>query len=325
MPMRPMADGGETPGRLAGADETDRLRVFTAHRALLFGVAYRLLGSVADAEDVVQESWLRWAGVEDAPVAHPRAFLVQVTTRLALDRLRRIKARREEYVGPWLPEPLLTGPDVAESVERAESVSLALLVVLESLSPLERAVFVLREAFGFSHEEIAAIVGRSEASVRQTAVRARAHVRQRRPRFTSDPATRRQVTERFLAACTSGELATLMGSLAPGVTLIGDGGGKARAPLRTIQGADPVARFLLAITRPDKVARFLTSIGREPRPELRGAVEEVNGGPGIVIRAGGTIIGVVVLEVADERVQSVLLIVNPDKLAGASPRHPPQQ
>ena len=229
--------------------------VFTAHRSRLVGVAYRLLGSVGDAEDVVQEAWLRWGRVDTATVADPEAFLVRTVSRLALDRLRRIAARRETYVGPWLPEPVLTGgrDDPAAEAERAASVSLAMLVVLETLSPLERTVFVLHEAFAYSTAEIAEIVERSPAAVRQLAHRAREHVAARRPRFSADPAVRRAATERFLRASLEGDLAALLELLAPDATLWADGGGKAKAPLRPIRGAD-------------KIARFFAAIGTEPLP-----------------------------------------------------------
>ena len=297
---------------------TDQAAVgaFEAHRGLLFAVAYRLLGRVADAEDVVQDAWLRWAGVDTAAVADPRAFLVRVVTRLALDRLRRIKARREEYVGPWLPEPLLTGPDVAEDVALAESVSLALLVVLETLSPLERAVFVLREAFGFSHAEIAAILGRAEPAVRQLARRAREHVRERRRRFAADPGERRRVTERFLAASAGGDLPALLAVLAPDVALVADGGGRALAPRRPIKGADRVARFLLAITTEARRARFLRSVGVAPTADLHIELTQVNGGPGVVAVAAGTPVTALVLDVAEAAVRTVYLVANPAKLAG---------
>ncbi len=176
----------------------DAVRVFDEHLGLLISVAYRVLGSVSDAEDAVQEAWLRWSNVDHSGINDPRAFLVRVTTRLAIDRLRRAKARRESYVGPRLPEPVLTGRDVAEDVAIAESVSMAMLVVLETLSPLERAVFVLREAFGMPYAEIGEVVGRKEEAVRQLARRARDHVQERRFRFEADQAEQRQVTERFL-------------------------------------------------------------------------------------------------------------------------------
>src|SRR5215218_7624451 len=211
-------------GTAPDADQPDVARVFGEHRNLLIAVAYRILGRVTDAEDVVQDAWLRWVNARPSEVANPSAFLVRVTTRLAIDRLRRAKARRESYVGPWLPEPLITDRDLAEDVELAESISMAMLIVLETLSPLERAVFVLREAFGMPYSEISEILGRSEPAVRQLARRARDHVRERSPRFDADQATRRQVTERFLEAAVGGDLDALMEILAPGVTLVGDGG-----------------------------------------------------------------------------------------------------
>ena len=209
----------------------DPARVFDEHRGLLVSVAYRVLGSITDAEDAVQEAWLRWSNVDHSRVADPRAFLVRVTTRLAIDRLRRAKARRESYVGPWLPEPVLTGRDPsgrdpAEDAAMAESVSMAMLVVLETLSPLERAVFVLREAFGMPHSEIADVLGRREEAVRQLARRAREHVRERRTRFDADRGEQRRVTERFLEAATGGDLEGLMAVLSPGVELVADGGGR---------------------------------------------------------------------------------------------------
>jgi RNA polymerase sigma-70 factor (ECF subfamily) len=304
---------------LPPADESDATRIFDEHRELLIAVAYRVLGRVTDAEDVVQEAWLRWAKVDPAEVADPRSFLVRVTTRLAIDRLRRVKARRESYVGPWLPEPLLTGRDVAEDVALAESVSMAMLVVLETLSPLERAVFVLREAFAMPYSEIAEILGRSEVAVRQLARRARDHVRERGHRFETDQATRQRVTERFLTATTSGDLGALMEVLAPGVTLVGDGGGRARAPLRPIHGADKVARFLLSASTEENVAKFLKVISTEPLPDLlRARIAQVNGGPGIVVTYEGTPVTTIVLDVADGTVQTIHLVANPEKLLGVS-------
>src|SRR5215216_3337554 len=267
-------------------------------------VAYRILGQVTDAEDAVQEAWLRWVKTRPSEVANPRAFLVRVTTRLAIDRLRRVKARRESYVGPWLPEPLLTGrEDLAEGAELAESVSMAMLIVLETLSPLERAVFVLREAFGMPYGEISEILGRSEPAVRQLARRAGEHVQERSTRFDADQATRQKVTERFLEATSKGDLDALLGVLAPGVTLVGDGGGRVRAPLRPIYGAD-------------KVARFLVSISSEPLPEGHLRVAQVNGGPGIVATLEGRPVATVILAVADGVVQTIYLVANPDKLVG---------
>jgi len=282
----------------------------------LISVAYRVLGSVTDAEDTVQEAWLRWCRVDTAEVSNPRAFLVRVTTRLAIDQLRRAKTRRESYVGPWLPEPVLTGYDVAEDVALAESVSMAMLVVLETLSPLERAVFVLREAFGMTYAEIGEVIGRKEEAVRQLARRARDHVQERRSRFEADQTEQRRVTERFLEAASSGDLEALMGVLAPGVTLVADGGGRALAPRRPVRGAEKVARFLLAVATEEKVARFLESIGAEPVPDLGLHPAQVNGGPGVVITSEGRPITALVLDVADGAVQTIHLVANPEKLAG---------
>ena len=294
----------------------DAGRVFDEHRGLLVSVAYRILGSVSDAEDAVQEAWLRWSGVDHSEIADPRAFLMRVTTRLAIDRLRRAKARRESYVGPWLPEPILTRQDAAEDAAMAESVSMAMLVVLETLSPLERAVFVLREAFGMPHAEIADVLGRKEEAVRQLARRARNHVRERRSRFEADQTEQRRVTERFLEATTTGDLEALMEVLSPGVTLVADGGGKALAPRRPVRGADKVARFLVTVATEERMARFLESVGSEPAPDLRIHLAQVNGSPGIVATSGGRPITALVLDVADGLVQTVHLVTNPEKLAG---------
>lgn len=292
--------------------ESTRVEAFEAHRPLLVSITYRMLGSLAEAEDVVQEAWLRWDRTDRAEIADVRAFLVRTTTRLAIDRLRRLKARRESYIGPWLPEPVLTDGDVAEDVELAESVSLALLVVLETLSPLERAVFVLREAFGHSYAEIGVIIGRSDATVRQLAHRARDHVAEGRVRFDSDQATRQRVTEQFLAACNNGDLNALMAVLAPGVTLYADSGGRVRAPQQPIVGADEVARFFLSIwTIP-----YSDWIGVAEGSELEVRLARVNDGPGLIITAAGKPVGALVLEIADGVIQTFDLIANPDKLAG---------
>jgi RNA polymerase sigma-70 factor (ECF subfamily) len=291
---------------------------FNEHRNLLTGVAYRILGSAADAEDVVQEAWLRWSEVDSAEIGNPKAYLVRATTNLAIDRLRRVKSRRETYVGPWLPEPIITAPDVAEQAEVADSVELALLVVLETLSPLERAVFVLREAFGFSHAEIAEMIGRGEPAVRQLARRARDHVRERRPRFDVDRAQRRQVTERFIGACTGGDLDGLMEMLAGEVTLVGDGGGKARAPLRVLEGSRNVAAFLTAIATEDGMIRFLRSIGAPLTTDIGMEITDVNGGPGVVLSADGRVITVISLVISGGLIETVYLIANPDKVAHLS-------
>ncbi|RVU23836.1 RNA polymerase sigma-70 factor [Streptomyces antnestii] len=280
--------------------------VFEEHRPVLMGVAYRMLGRVADAEDVVQDAWLRWSQADRDEVREPRAYLVRVATRLAIDRLRQAQARREAYVGPWLPEPLVTdfgatAPDTAESAVLADSVSLAVLVVLESLSPLERAVFVLREAFGFPFAEIATTLERSESAVRQLAGRARRHVDERRPRYEVDPAERRDLTERFLAAATGGDLAGLMTLLAPDVRLVGDSGGKSKAPLHVIESADKVGRFVHGVAGKGAglTVRFV----------------EVNGGPAVLLLDEGKPDTVLQLGIAEGRIRCVYLVRNPDKLA----------
>jgi len=217
---------------------------YVTHRSLLFTVAYEMLGSVADAEDVVQETWLRWAGASQSEVHDPRAYLVRILTRQALNRLRTLARRREDYVGEWLPEPLLTTPDVAEDVEFAESVSMAMLTVLETLTPTERAVFVLREVFDLPYEEIAGAVDKTTAAVRQVAHRARKHVAARRPRMNIDPSEQQRVVERFLAALTSGDLKGLMEVLAPDVVVVADGGGLVTAARHPVVGSDKVVAFL---------------------------------------------------------------------------------
>ncbi|GAA2341822.1 RNA polymerase sigma factor SigJ [Streptomyces kunmingensis] len=281
--------------------------VFEEHRPVLMGVAYRMLGRVADAEDVVQDAWLRWSQADRGEVREPRAYLVRITTRLAVDRLRQAQARRESYVGPWLPEPLVTdfGPTVPDTAERAvlaDSVSLAVLVVLESLSPLERAVFVLREAFGLPFSEIAATLERGEAAVRQLAARARKHVDERRPRFDVDPVQQRDLTERFLAAATEGDLESLMSMLAPDVRLVGDSGGKSKAPVRVIETADKVGRFLAGVAGQGSAEAF----------EFR--LTEINGGPGLLVVAEGKVDSVFQLGISDGKVQYVYIVRNPDKL-----------
>jgi RNA polymerase sigma-70 factor (ECF subfamily) len=282
---------------------------FERHRRLLFTVAYDLLGSVSDAEDVVQDAWLRWSGTDRAAVLNPRAFLVTVTTRLALNRLRDAKARREAYVGPWLPEPLLTAPDVADEAELAEAVSMALLVVLETLGPVERAVFVLREVFGLPYAEIAGTLDRSEAAVRQLAHRAREHVQARRPRFDTDRATQREVTDRFLAACLGEDVEALMSLLAPGVTLVTDGGGRAKAALRPIHGPEKVARFLLAVTA-------ATAEELAGADDVRTERCDVNGRPAVVVFRGGTPWTALQVHVAGGTIERIDAFRNPDKLAG---------
>ena len=282
---------------------------FEANRELLFAVAYRMLGTVADAEDAVQDAWLRWSAAPRPDVAQPRAYLVTTVTHIALNRLQSARARREAYVGPWLPEPLLTvTPDAADRTELAESVSLAMLVVLESLTPEERAVFVLHEVFGFTHAEIAAAIGRTDTSVRQLMHRARGHVQARRPRFDVDAGQQREVTERFLAAAAGGDIDQLMMVLAPDVTLIADGGGKARAPLRPITGAAKVARFMTAVARRPYMGIDISDLTVE--------MAEINGSLGIVATLDGKPVVALTTVIAGGRISAIHLVASPDKLRG---------
>jgi RNA polymerase sigma-70 factor (TIGR02957 family) len=291
------------------AAELSDAEVFEASRDLMFAVAYRVLGTITDAEDAVQDAWLRWSAADREHVADQRAYLARVVVNTALNRLRAARARREAYVGPWLPEPLLTeaGPDPAARAELAESVSMAMLVVLESLTPDERAVFVLREVFGFSHAEIGAALGRPDAAVRQIAHRAREHVQARRPRFDVDWNQQREVTERFLAAAAGGDIEGLVSVLADDVTLLTDGGGKAKAALRPITGAGKVARFMAGIaTRPYMgIAVSAMSVH----------MAEINGAPGTLISAGGHPVAVITMAVAGGRITAIQLLANPDKLS----------
>lgn len=272
---------------------------FVIHHGLLFTVAYEMLGSAADAEDVVQETWLRWAGVDQAEVHNPRAYLVRIVTRQALNRLRSVSRRREEYVGEWLPEPLLTSPDVAEDVELAESVSIAMLTVLETLGPAERAVFVLHEVFETPYHEIAEAVGRTPASVRQIAHRAREHVASRRPRMQVDPTQQQAAVEKFMAAVSSGDVRGLMEVLAPDVVLISDGGGQVPAARKPITGAGKVVTLLVR--------------GAAMAPDLVMTTAWINGLPGARIDIGGTV-SAVSLVVEDGRITRIYSIHNPHKL-----------
>jgi len=275
------------------------LESFEEHRPLLFTVAYEILGSVADAEDVLQESWLRWDGADRSDVRDPRAYLVRVVTRQALNRLRTVKRQRETYVGPWLPEPLATTHDVAEDAELADSVSLAMLVVLETLGPLERAVFVLREVFGFEYDEIAEATGRSSDAVRQTASRARRHVEARRPRVP-EPPDARLVAERFLSAAATGDVKALLEVMSPEVVLVSDGGGVMKAALRPITGADKVGRFLAAV------------VPKGAEVDMRWTV--ANGQPSVLLYVDGELDSWGSLTVADGRVREIYLVRNPEKL-----------
>jgi len=276
--------------------------VFVAHRNLLFTVAYELLGSAADAEDVLQETWLRWANVDLGTVRDQRAYLVRVAARQALTRMRTLGRRKESYVGPWLPEPLLTTPDVAEDVELAESVSMAMLLVLETLTPTERAVFVLREVFDSGYDEIAEAVDKSPSAVRQIAHRARAHVAARRPRGVVSPAETRAVLQAFQRAVETGELQSLLDILAPDVVAMGDGGGVKQAVLRPIVGAERVARLLAA---------GLDMVGAELSLEP----VQVNGCPALIMRRNGEIDSVVAVRVEGGLVTGLYSVRNPEKLS----------
>ncbi|OMI38957.1 RNA polymerase sigma-70 factor [Streptomyces sparsogenes] len=290
---------------------TDRdQQVFHEYRTLLFSVAYRVLGTAADAEDAVQDAWIKWSAADRAQVADPKAYLTRIVSNLALERLRSTRHKRETYVGPWLPEPILTTADTADTAETvvgAESVSMAMLVVLETLSPLERAVFVLKEVFAFSHAEIAEAVERSEAAVRQAAHRAREHVRARRPRFTADRSRQREVTERFFAAATGGDVNALMELLSPDVTLWTDGGGKVRQALKPVVGAATVAAWFAAIGT-------VSYQGIEPA-DMNAELARINGGPGVVFSGAGRVIATVTFDFDGEgRITAIHNVANPDKL-----------
>lgn len=275
---------------------------FVVHRRLLFTVAYELLGSAEDAEDVLQESWIRWAAVDRAAVREPRAYLVRIVTRQALNHLRSTSRRREDYVGEWLPEPLLTSPDVAEDVELADSLSIAMLLVLETLGPAERAVFVLHEVFDVPYEEIADAVGKTPSAVRQIAHRAKSHVAARRPRVHVVRSEHEEAVGRLVAAMNTGDLQGLMDVLAPDVVAIADGGGKVRgAALRPIVGAQRLARYL--------VGGIAKAGGR-----VVAAEEWVNGQPGMRVELDGVLVGAVSVTVENGRITRIYSIANPDKL-----------
>ncbi|WP_188194128.1 RNA polymerase sigma-70 factor [Nonomuraea sp. SYSU D8015] len=302
--MASVADNAEGHG----GDTSEKARpdlatqAFVAHRNLLFTVAYEMLGSAADAEDVLQETWLRWADVDHATVLDQRAYLVKITTRQALMRLRTLGRRKESYVGPWLPEPLLTAPDVAEDVELADSVSMAMLLVLETLTPTERAVFVLREVFDLDYNEIAEAVGKSSAAVRQIAHRARSHVAARRPRGAVSPAETRGAFEAFQRAVQTGDLQSLLDILAPDVVALSDGGGIKQALPRPIVGADKVARVFTA-----GLNKVGAAMSFEP--------VQVNGGPALLVRLDGEIDGVMAMRIEDGLITGLYYVRNPEKLS----------
>lgn len=287
-------------------DDADPTAVFEQHRPTLIQAAYRLLGSRVEAEDVVQEAWIRWSRVDHAEIEEPRAYLLTVTSRLALNRLRQLATRRERYVGPWLPEPVASGPDPradgAAAAQLADEVSMAMLIVLESLSPLERAAFVLTEVFELAAPEVADVLDRSPAAVRQLVHRARSHVAARQPRQAVDAERHRQVTEHFRAAASGGDVATLLELLAPDVVLVTDGGGVKRAALRPIHGADKVLRFFGAVMS---------------KPEAAGGtfgLRRVNGETAIVVSYPDGVDSVVFVTVEGDLITALHAIRNPEKL-----------
>ncbi|WP_112244218.1 RNA polymerase sigma-70 factor [Kribbella monticola] len=280
---------------------SEHTEVFVAHRNLLFTVAYELLGSAADAEDVLQETWLRWTGVDLASVREPRAYLVQIATRQALTRLRTLRRRKESYVGPWLPEPLLTAPDVADDVELAESVSMAMLLVLETLTPTERAVFVLREVFQLEYDEIAAAVDKNVTAVRQIAHRARAHVAARRPREVVSPAQSRRVLTAFQRAVETGDLQGLLDMLAPDVVMLADGGGVVQAVKVPVRGAERVVKLLSRI--PASASLQLV---------------QVNGYPALILHLENKLDAVLTVHVENGLITGLYAVRNPAKLSGVA-------
>jgi RNA polymerase sigma-70 factor (TIGR02957 family) len=293
----------DTTEPVAHGDSRDAAtETFVAHRNLLFTVAYEMLGSAADAEDVLQETWLRWVGVDQATVRDRRAYLVRITTRQALSQLRTLGRRKESYLGPWLPEPLLTAPDVTEDVELADSVSMAMLLVLETLAPTARAVFVLHDVFGLEYGEIAEAVGKTPVAVRQIAHRARAHVAARRPRGVVSAAETREAVAAFQWAIETGDLQRLLDKLAPDVVLLGDGGGVKEAVLHPVAGADQVGRLLTA---------GLPRIGGGASAEL----VQINGGPALIIRLDGEIEQVVAIRIDDGLISGLYIVRNPEKLS----------
>ena len=280
---------------------TDRAESFESARPRLFGLAYRMLGSVTEAEDIVQDAWLRWRDVDTQAVREPTAYLTTVVTRLCMDHLRSARVRREAYVGPWLPEPLVTEPDAGAHAELADSLATAMLVLLERLSPAERAAFLLREVFEYSYDEVAAIVDRTPQSCRQLVSRARSRLGDT-PQQSDVPAPRRwQLAESFMTACSTGDIDALLGLLAPDAVLLSDGGGVVTAARNAVHGGNNVARFMVGL-----VAKA---------PDVEVVPASVNGQPGALLRLNGTIIGTTSLDVAGDRIVGVHILVNPHKLA----------
>jgi RNA polymerase sigma-70 factor (ECF subfamily) len=277
---------------------------FETYRPLMFSIAYRMLGSAMEAEDIVQEAYLRYQRVSPQDIDSPKAFLSAVVTRLCLNQLQSARARREQYVGPWLPEPILTAPSPAAKLSADESISMAFLVLLENLTPPQRAVFLLREVFDYDYSEIAAILGKDEAACRQLFSRAKKHLAEHRPRFKPSPEAHRQMLERFMNAVGAGDMDGLTRLLADNVTMWADGGGKARgAATRPLVGVEAVAQFVIASTR-------------LPQVSLTAQISEVNGEPAAILRAGDQAMVVLMIAIQDDRIHELRIIGNPDKLRG---------
>ncbi len=287
--------------------------VFTVYRPVLVGLAYRMLGAVMDAEDIVQEAFLRWRQTAGETVETPRAYLTTIVTRLCIDHLRSARVRREQYIGPWLPEPLVGAqPEESPEPELADSLSLAFLVLLETLTPTERAVFLLHEVFGYAYAEIAPIVGKSDAACRQIGARARRHVDERRPRFDASPGEQERLLQRFLRTCATGDMDALIALLADDATVWTDGGGKVSAALHPIHGASNAARFLLGIlvkAPPTMTTRFAT----------------VNGRAGVLVEIDGHVSHVLTVDSADGRITAVRIVANPEKLQRLTLTHTTHQ
>jgi RNA polymerase sigma-70 factor, ECF subfamily len=278
--------------------------VFEEHRPMLSRLAYRMLGSLPDADDIVQDAYLRWSMEDRAAVRSPRAYLSSIVTRLCIDRRQSIEERKKNYIGPWLPDPVVEsgGSDPARRLETAESVSMALLLILESLSPVERAAYLLKRVFDYDYDEIAQILGKSEVNCRQLVSRAEERIHQRRPRFDARPEEAERLTSAFLEACNTGDMKGLLGILAPDAVLYSDGGGKVLAALAPITGADRIARFLLGTIKKAPASFDVHIVG-------------VNGQPGLVITIGGQVIQVMTFDVVDGRIATCFVVRNPEKLA----------
>ncbi len=282
-----------------------QVETFNQYRPLLFSIAYRMLGSVMDAEDMVQEAFLRWHRASESEVTSTKAYLSTVVTRLCLDYLKSARVQREVYVGPWLPEPLLTKqtPDLIEKAELADSLSIAFLAVLETLSPVERAVFLLHEIFDYSYSEIALMVEKSEANCRQMVKRARQHLQERRPRYDVSLEQQERMLQQFMKTCNSGDMTGFITLLTDDITLRSDGGGKVSAARNPLHG-------------PDKVARFFLGILAKAPPSFKSRVAEVNGQPAIISYLDGKLYNVVTLDFTPDHIRAINIISNPDKLRG---------